>query len=118
MFGARRSRAMKSLVVTNRLLRFGGGFDAGLLVQEGGEFLETGNNLGRFSENGAREFLCVIWPALRHFGQGHYHRERVVNAVFDLAEFLLQLDQFFVGDGAVCVAHKSGFSLEKTWGCA
>jgi len=102
----------------NPLLRFGGGFDAGLFVQERGKFLKTGNDLGRFGQNCAREFLSIIGPALRHFRERHHHRKRVVNAMFDLAEFLLQLDQFFVGDGAVWVAHKSGFSLEKTRGCA
>jgi hypothetical protein len=38
--------------------------------------------------------------------------------VFDLAEFFLQLDQFFMREGSIWFVHKSGFSLEKARGCA
>jgi hypothetical protein len=38
--------------------------------------------------------------------------------MFDLAEFFLQLGQLFRREGAAGVVHKSGFSLEKTRGCA
>jgi hypothetical protein len=84
------------------LLRFGHAFrfGAGFFVQGLGEFLETGDNLGRFGQDGAGQFFGVIGPALRHFRERHHDGEGVVNGMFDLAEFLLQLGELFLRNAA------------------
>jgi hypothetical protein len=38
--------------------------------------------------------------------------------MLDLAEFLLQLNEFLMRDGLVGLTHNWAFSLEKTGGCA
>ncbi len=75
-------------------------FRPGFFIQRLHEFLQARYDLRRF-----REFLGVVRPALRHLGERHHHGEGVINRVFDLAEFLLQFDEFFVGDCARWVAH-------------
>jgi hypothetical protein len=89
-----------------------------LLVQGLGEFLETRNDLRRFGQHGAREFLGIIGTPLRHLGERHHDREGVVYRVLDLAEFLLQLDQFFLGNAAVVFTHDRRFRVEKRDGYA
>ena len=78
----------------------------------------TAQLLLRFRQDGARQFLGIIGTPLRHLGKRHHHRERVVYRVLDLAEFLLQLDQFFLGNTAVVFTHVRRFRVEKRDFCA
>ena len=77
----------------------------GFVVQGLGEFLQARDDLRRFCQHSAREFFRVIRAALRHLGKRHHHGEGVIDGVFDLAEFLLQFDEFFLGNCAVGVTH-------------
>jgi hypothetical protein len=74
--------------------------------------------LGRFRQHRAREFLGIIGTPLRHLRERHHHGQRVVYRVLDLAEFLLQLDDFVVGNAAVVFTHDRRFRLEKQDGYA
>jgi hypothetical protein len=99
--------------------RSGAWFLPGLVVQHLGELLQAGNDLRRLGKNGAGQFFGLIGPALRHLGEGHHDRERVVNGMFDLAEFLLQLREFFLGNGAAGLLGHDWFkSLENSGRCA
>src|SRR5215471_1220826 len=110
--------SMRASCFEDPLLRFGRWVHAGLLVQKRGEFLQIGNDLGRFGQDRAGQLFPVIGAPLRHFRERHHHSQRVIDTVFDLAEFFLQLDQFFMREGSIWFVHKSGFSLEKARGCA
>ena len=91
---------------------------ASLLVQGLGEFLQTGDDLRRFRQHRASQFLSVIRTALRHFGESHHDGESIINGVLYLAELLLQLAEFFGGNGGGWITHVRANSLEKRDGYA
>ena len=95
---------------------YAAGFWPAFFVQDLRELLQAGHDLRRLGQHGAGQFLGVIRPALRHFREGHHDRKRVVNRVLDLAEFLLQLRDFFLWNGADGLGHDRFKSLEKGTG--
>ena len=88
--------------------------DHGFLVQGLREFLQAGNNLRRFRQDGGRQFLRIIRTALRHLRKRHHDRERIIYGMLDLAEFRLQLDQLFVRNIAGGSLMMTGFHWRKS----
>ena len=89
-----------------------------LFVQNLGELLKTGHDLWRLREHSAGQLLGVIGPALRHFREGHHDRKGVVNRVLDLAEFFLQLRDFFLRNAGGGLGNSRFKSVANAGGCA
>ena len=73
---------------------------------------------GAFDSTVRGQFLGIIRSALRHFRKRHHDRERVVNRVLDLAEFLLQLREFLLRNGGSGLGHGRFKSVANMVGCA